>query len=164
MKNSCLMQTLKAFLLSLWMASLALYLLPSQGGSVLGQTANTGQGAGDVLERGFKNPPDSARPRVWWHWMNGNITKEGIKKDLEWMKRAGIGGFQNFDASLLTPQIVERRLIYMTPEWRDAFRFTTELADKLGLEMAIAGSPGWSESGGPGVAAKDGVKKKVWTR
>jgi len=33
---------------------------------------------GDALERGFQNPPDSAKPRVWWHWMNGNITKEGI--------------------------------------------------------------------------------------
>jgi hypothetical protein len=41
----------------------------------------------------------------WWHWMNGNITKEGITKDLEWMNRVGIGGFQNFDASLFTPQV-----------------------------------------------------------
>lgn len=117
----------------------------------------------NALEAGFQNPPDSARPRVWWHWMNGNITKDGIQKDLEWMKRVGIGGFQNFDASLLTPQVVEKRLVFMTPEWKDAFKFTTELADKLGLEMAIAGSPGWSESGGPWVPAKDGMKKYVWT-
>jgi len=25
------------------------------------------------------NPPDSAKPRVWWHWMSGNITKDGCK-------------------------------------------------------------------------------------
>ena len=99
----------------------------------------------DSLYKNFATPPNSARPRVWWHWMNGNITKDGIRKDLEWMSRSGIGGFQNFDASLGTPQIVERRLTYMTPEWRDAFRFTTKLADSLHLEMAIAGSPGWSE-------------------
>ena len=116
-----------------------------------------------TVEQAFVNPPNAAQPRVWWHWMNGNITKEGIQKDLEWMKRVGIGGFQNFDASLFTPQIVDKRLIYMTPEWKDAFKFTTELADKLGLEMAIAGSPGWSESGGPWVPAKDGMKKYVWT-
>src|SRR3982751_2690729 len=77
-----------------------------------GRVSVRGQAAGDELERGFRNPPDSARPRVWWHWMNGNITKEGIKADLEWMKRVGIGGFQNFDASLGTPQIVEKRLIF----------------------------------------------------
>jgi hypothetical protein len=82
--------------------------------------------------------------------MNGNITKEGIKLDLEWMHRVGIGGFQNFDAALNTPQLVKERLVYMTPEWKDAFLYTTKLADQLGLEEAIAGSPGWSESGAPG--------------
>ena len=115
------------------------------------------------LEAGFETPPNSAKPRVWWHWMNGNITKEGIKLDLEWMNRIGIGGFQNFDASLGTPKFVDKRLVYMTPEWKDAFRFTTKLADQLGLEEAIAGSPGWSESGGPWVKPSQGMKKVVWS-
>ncbi len=123
----------------------------------------SGQSSGDALERGFANPPDSARPRVWWHWMNGNITKEGIKLDLEWMKRVGIAGMQNFDASLNTPQIVEKRLVYMTPEWKDAFRYAATLADQLGLELAIAGSPGWSESGGPWVPPAQAMKKLVWS-
>jgi len=113
----------------------------------------------DDLEQGFKNPPSSAKPRVWWHWMNGNITKEGIQLDLEWMQRIGIGGFQNFDAALNTPQLVEKRLVYMTPEWKDAFLYTTKLADKLGLEEAIAGSPGWSESGAPWVRPEQSMKK-----
>ncbi len=119
--------------------------------------------AGKDLEAGFLDPPESAKPRVWWHWMNGNVTKEGIKADFEWMKRVGIGGFQNFDAGLASPQIVEKRLVYMTPEWKDAFRFTTRLADSLGLEMAIAGSPGWSESGGPWVTPEQAMKKYVWS-
>ena len=62
--------------------------------------------APDALKSGFENPPQSARPRVWWHWMNGNITKEGIKLDLDWMHRVGLAGFQNFDAALQTPQVV----------------------------------------------------------
>src|SRR6267378_6444843 len=122
-----------------------------------------GQSSVDALESGFLNPPDSAKPRVWWHWMNGNITKEGIKLDLEWMKRVGIGGFQNFDAALNTPKLVDKRLVYMTPEWKDAFQYTTKLADQLGLEEAIAGSPGWSESGGPWVKPSHGMKKFVWS-
>ena len=121
------------------------------------------QNAPASLEEGFKNPPNSAKPRVWWHWMNGNITKEGIKLDLEWMNRVGIGGFQNFDASLTTPKLVDKRLVYMTPEWKDAFRYATTLADQLGLEEAIAGSPGWSESGGPWVKPSQGMKKVVWS-
>ena len=106
-----------------------------------------------TLQDGFLNPPASARPRVWWHWMNGNISQEGIKLDLEWMHRVGIAGFQNFDAALSTPQVVNKRLAYMTPEWKDAFKYATTLADQLGMEEAIAGSPGWSESGGPWVPA-----------
>jgi hypothetical protein len=115
------------------------------------------------IEAGFLNPPGSAKPRVWWHWMNGNITKDGIRADLEWMQRVGIGGFQNFDANLRTPQIVEKRLNYMTPEWKDAFRYATKLSDSLGLEMAIAGSPGWSQSGGPWVTPEQAMKKFVWS-
>ena len=117
----------------------------------------------DSLQRDFLNPPTSARPRVWWHWMNGNITREGIQRDLEWMKRVGIGGLQNFDASLMTPKVVDKRLAYMTPEWKDAFRYAATLADQLGLEMAIASSPGWSETGGPWVRPEQAMKKLVWS-
>ena len=117
----------------------------------------------DPLKSGFENPPEGAKPRVWWHWMNGNITKEGIQLDLEWMHRAGVGGFQNFDAALFTPKVVDRRLVYMTPEWKDAFKYAITLGDQLGLEMAIAGSPGWSETGGPWVPGKEAMKKYVWS-
>jgi hypothetical protein len=126
-------------------------------GAAIAQTAQ------DPLKAGFDNPPNGARPRVWWHWMNGNISQEGIKLDLEWMHRVGLGGFQNFDAALATPQVVKKRLVYMTPEWKDAFKYATTLADQLGLEEAIAGSPGWSESGGPWVPASQGMKKYVWS-
>ena len=51
----------------------------------------------------------------------------------------------------------------MTPEWKDAFQYATTLADQLGLEMAIAGSPGWSESGGPWVTPAQAMKKFVWS-
>ena len=85
--------------------------------------------------------------------MNGNISKEGIKLDLEWMHSIGLAGFQNFDAALSTPQVVDKRLAYMTPEWKDAFKYAIGLGDQFGMEMAIAGSPGWSETGGPWVPA-----------
>lgn len=119
--------------------------------------------SGDALAAGFQDPPASARPRVWWHWMNGNVTKDGIAKDLAWMKRAGIGGLQAFDVGISTPQIVERRLAYMTPEWKDAFRFAAGQADRAGLELAIAASPGWSETGGPWTPPRDAMKKLVWS-
>jgi hypothetical protein len=125
--------------------------------------ASSPASAQSALRAGFAKPPAAARPRVWWHWMNGNITRAGIQQDLEWMQRVGIGGFQNFDAALGTPPVIDKRLVYMSSEWKDAFLFTTRLADKLGLEEAIAGSPGWSESGGPWVTAAQAMKKVVWS-
>jgi len=119
--------------------------------------------AQDRMKSDFQHPPSSAKPRVWWHWMNGNITKEGIQKDLEWMEKSGIGGFQNFDASLMTPVVVKEKLSFMSPAWKDAFRFTASLAKQKNLEMAIAGSPGWSVTGGPWVSPADAMKKYVWS-
>lgn len=115
------------------------------------------------MEEGFASPPEAARPRVWWHWMNGNITREGIAQDLAWMRRVGVGGVQNFDAALATPQVVDRRLTYMTPEWKSAFGFAVRRAAEYDFEFAIAASPGWSETGGPWVEARDGMKKLVWS-
>jgi len=143
------------------MRKAALLLLLSS--AALAQNASAPNAAPDPLQAGFLQPPDSARPRVWWHWMNGNISKEGIRLDLEWMHRVGIAGFQNFDAALSTPQVVDHRLAYMTPEWKDAFKYATSLADQFGMEEAIAGSPGWSETGGPWVPPSEAMKKYVWS-
>src|SRR5258708_32042830 len=117
------------------------FLAPSE--SLAQAQARSKAGATDGLSAGFANPPNSARPRVWWHWMNGNVTKDGIQKDIEWMSRVGIGGLQNFDVDLLTPQVVQNRLVYMSPEWKDAFRFAAGLADRKSLHTAPAPPPGW---------------------
>jgi hypothetical protein len=79
------------------------------------------------------------------------------------MHRIGLGGVQNFDASLDTPQIVADRLAYMTPAWRAVFREAVQLADAQDMEFGIAASPGWSETGGPWVLPQDGMKKLVWS-
>ncbi|HEX7979361.1 MAG TPA: glycosyl hydrolase [Gemmatimonadaceae bacterium] len=115
------------------------------------------------LEQTFRTPPEAAKPRVWWHWMNGNVTTAGITADLEWMKRVGIGGMQMFDGSLGTPQFVDKRLVWMTPEWKQAFRHAANEADRLGLEMTMAASGGWSETGGPWVKPAQAMKKLVWS-
>ncbi len=49
------------------------------------------------LAESFRNPPGSAGPYTWWHWMNGNVTSDGLTRDLEAMKRVGVAGFQIFD-------------------------------------------------------------------
>jgi len=130
-------------------------------GSAIGQVV--AQAPDDSLVREFQTPPASAKPRVWWHWMNGNASKAGITADLEWMHRVGIAGFQMFDANIGTPQFVEHRLAWMTPEWKDAFHHAGTEASRLGLEMAAAASGGWSETGGPWVTPQQAMKKVVWS-
>ena len=73
----------------------------------------------DAMARGFTNPPQTARPRAFWPWMNGNVTREGIEKDLAWMKRVGIAGVPAVDAAIETPPVVAHRIPYLSPEWRD---------------------------------------------
>jgi hypothetical protein len=115
------------------------------------------------LVSGFEKPPADARPRVWWHWMNGNVTREGITADLEWMKRVGIAGAQVFDIGMGTPQVVDTPLDFMSPGWKEAFRFAGQECARLGLEMAMESSGGWAESGSPWVKPEEAMKRLVWS-
>ena len=113
----------------------------------------------------FMNPPQDARIRVWWHWMDSNITKDGIRKDIDWMVATGIGGFQQFDAGgtmMGGGQSIVERLPYMQDGWKDAFRYAIRYADEKGLEVAIASAPGWSSTGGPWVKPENAMKKLTW--
>jgi hypothetical protein len=112
---------------------------------------------------GFVDPPDSAKPRTWWHWTNGNVNESGITKDLEWMKRSGIGGFQLVDVASGNGQVVEPKIHFGTPEWYHAVLHSAEDAKRLGLEMSIFSCAGWSEAGGPWVTQEMAMKKLVWS-
>jgi hypothetical protein len=102
--------------------------------------------AADSLETGFLSPPASAKPQTWWHWMNGNITKEGITADLEAMKQIGLGGatIVNVDCSIPRGDVS-----FMSPEWREDFKFAVQEAHRLGLKLCVENCAGWSSSGGP---------------
>jgi hypothetical protein len=95
--------------------------------------------------------------------MNGNVDNKGIKLDLEWMHRVGIGGVHIFDVDLGTARCVAQPAEFMSPRWLESVRYTTAEARKLGMEVAVAGGSGWSESGGPWVTPQQGMKKYVWT-
>ena len=115
---------------------------------------------GDALFDGFAAPPASARPHVWWHWMNGNVTKEGITADLEAMARAGIGGAQIFDVS---DGIPAGAVSFCSEAWFDMLRHANDEAKRLGIELALSNCSGWSSSGGPWVKPEDSMKHIVFT-
>ena len=112
------------------------------------------------LEAGFAAPPPAARPLVWWHWVNGNVSKRGIEADLADMKRVGIAGVQMFDVSIYLPAGPVR---YGTDRWHEHVQHAIATADKLGLEFHLMNTPGWSASGGPWVTPERSMKKLVWS-
>jgi hypothetical protein len=122
-------------------------------------------GAPDPLFAGFVDPPAAARPLVFWQWVNGNVSSEGIRLDLEWMRRAGLAGAVMFDIGFRAPsvpQYVDKRVGFGTPEWEAAVRVAAIEARRLGLLLGAQSGGGWSVSGGPEVAPRDGMKKLVW--
>ena len=112
------------------------------------------------LEDGFRNPPHDAKPHTWWHWMNGNVTKEGITADLEAMAEIGLGGAQIFDAGCDIPA---GPIAYNSPEWFDVVKHAAAEARRLGIELCLPNCSGWSSSGGPWNPPANGMKELDWT-
>ncbi|NLH97882.1 MAG: hypothetical protein GX446_00125 [Chthonomonadales bacterium] len=116
--------------------------------------------APDPLADAFRNPPDSAKPHTWWHWLNGNTSKAGITADLEAMKRAGIGGAQIFNVDCGIP---DGPVPVMSEEWREHTRHAIAEAARLGIELCIHNCPGWSSSGGPWVKPEHAMQMLTWS-
>lgn len=116
--------------------------------------------AQDSLQSGFANPPSSAKARTWWHWIDGNISKEGITADLEAMKRVGIQEAQIFNVGQGYP---EGPATFMTPQWLELFHFAVSEAERLGLEIGFHNGAGWSSSGGPWITPQYAMQTIVFS-
>jgi hypothetical protein len=98
------------------------------------------------MQERFAHPPDSARPWVYWYFMDGNMTREGMTADLEAMKAAGIGGALFLEVGIGIPR---GPVDFMSPEWLSLFGHAVAEADRLGIAVAVGTGPGWCGSGGP---------------
>src|ERR1051326_8189464 len=111
-------------------------------------------------ERGFQHPPASARPWVYWFWLNGNITSNGITADLEAMKRVGIGGVLIMEVDQGTPK---GPADFAGAPWRALFQHVCAEARRLGLEVNMSNDAGWCGSGGPWITPVIAMQKLVWS-
>lgn len=107
----------------------------------------------------FVNPPQCAKPSTYWEWMNGNISKEGITKDLEYMKAANYGSAMIFEAGVGIPR---GKIDYNSPEWKDMISHAVSEADRLGIKLMMHNSPGYSGTGGPWISPEYSMKQLVW--
>ena len=110
------------------------------------------------LEMGFVHPPDSARPWVYWFWMDGNVTRAGITADLEAMRRVGIGGVLLMD---VTQGLPAGPVQFGSSEWHELFKYAVAEAGRLGLDVTMSNSAGWTGSGGPWITPALAMQKLV---
>ena len=132
--------------LALWLI-LALWLVPTL--------------LADGLEDGFQTPPPEARPRVFWQWIDGYISREGITADLEAMQRVGIKGLILHDVKF--PLWPAGPVKFQSREWWDLMKFTAQEAERLGLDFGFHNCPGWASSGGPWITPELSMQKLVWS-
>ncbi len=102
----------------------------------------------DKVKEGFVNPPDSARPGVYWYFMDGNLDREAMTADLESMKQAGIGYVLFLEVNVGVPR---GKVDFLTEEWQELYKHAVKEAERLGIRIVLGSGPGWAGSGGPWV-------------
>lgn len=112
----------------------------------------------DSLKAGFLQPPPTARPGVYWYFMDGNQSRTSMTADLESMKRAGIGNLVFLEVNVGVPR---GKVDFLSEEWQALFAHAVHEAERLGIEITLGVGPGWSGSGGPWVAPEQSMQHLV---
>ena len=108
----------------------------------------------DAFLDGFRQPPLSARPSIYWAWVNGLTDKARMTEELEELKAKGIGGVYIFDIGARDPKgIVPEGPAFMGPESLEAIGHTVREATRLGMEVGLVTSSSWN-CGGPWIPPK----------
>ena len=107
------------------------------------------------LEEEFLNPPDSARPGVYWYFMDGNLSREGMTADLESMKEVGLGNLVFLEVNVGVPR---GPVDFMSNQWQDLFTHAVRQAERLGIDITLGSGPGWTGSGGPWVKPQQAMQ------
>ena len=119
-----------------------------------------------ALEKSFLAPPVASKPWAYWWWLGANVTRESITRDLEGMKAKGLGGFLLFDVTAYGHHLVpapERRVQFMSPEWRKLVHFAMSEAGRLGLQMSMNLSTCGGTLQAPWDMGENAPKRLVWT-
>jgi len=116
------------------------------------------------LRRQFKTPPADARPMMRWWWFGPAVTKQELRRELEIMQGAGIGGVE---IQPVYPMMLDdagkgiENLPYMSPQFLDAVNFANETAGALDLRVDITLGSGWPYGGPKTTLALSAGKLRV---
>jgi hypothetical protein len=116
-------------------------------------------------EASFLAPPKVYHPETWFHYIGGNVSKDGITKDLEAIAKAGFSGIQLFHGQFGGPWPgVQPQITSLSPNWDDAVKHTAMECRRLGLNFSMNNCPGWATSGGPWIEPSNAMRNIVWNR
>ncbi len=115
---------------------------------------------GNSLKEEFKNPPETSKPGVYWYFMDGNLSRGEMTKDLESMKEAGISNLIFLEVGIGVPR---GPVDFMSEEWQDLFVHAVREAERLGIKILLGAGPGWCGSGGPWVKPEESMKHLVFS-
>jgi hypothetical protein len=114
----------------------------------------------DVLQDNFAAPGGGPRPHTMFHWVDGNISAEGMRKDLAALSEAGIAGVELFNLNNHAP---DGPVGFLSPQWMDVFKQSLEAAAEHGIEFSLFNCDGWSSSGGPWITPEQSMQIVTWS-
>ncbi len=127
-------------------------------------SCSTGKMTGKNLEEGFLTIPDSVQTSVYWYWISGNISEQGVVEDLRSMKQAGIDRAFIGNIGLPANEAPEGPVKLFSDEWWHITRTALRTASELGIEIGIFNCPGWSQAGGPWIEPQQSMRRLASTR
>lgn len=134
--------------------------LPLAGAPLAGLTASNPpeNKAHASMAAVFVTPPDSIQTSIYWYWLSGNISREGVIKDLEAMKRAGINRAFIGNIGLGPMETPYRPVKLFSDEWWEVTHAALKRASELGIEIGMFNCPGWSQAGGPWIEPRQAMR------
>ena len=106
----------------------------------------------DPLYEGFREPPSRYRPFVRWWWNGGCVTEAEVRRELDVMKAAGIGGVEINTIQMpeqSIPGLLEnvRCLEWLSPEWNEVVRAAAVGARERDMTADLIVGSGWPFGG-----------------
>ncbi|MCP5537569.1 MAG: hypothetical protein H7A51_15220 [Akkermansiaceae bacterium] len=108
------------------------------------------------LDEGFKNPTENTKPWCYWYWLDNDITKDGVTKDLETMAKVGI------NRAMIGNIMGGGPVKMFSPEWYSITRHALKEAHRLSIDITMFNGPGWSQSGGPWIKPEQSMRRVSW--
>jgi len=109
----------------------------------------------EIVKSGFVKPTDDNTVWCYWYWINDDISKDGITKDLLAMKKAGIGGAL---IGNINPARKDGKVPMLSEDWWSHMVHAVVEGKRIGVDIGVFNCPGWSQSGGPWVDSKKAMR------